>query len=234
MNGGGWNALGGDKRVTSGVPNNGTYTVGVRAVSTVDGADYAGPATDANAVAPFGAPGRPDTGANGNQQDVTLSWSAPARNGRDVRMQISIDDGGWQDVGARLAHGRERLRADAQDRRARRRHGGPGQRRLHVVRPQLRPAGRAGVPEQVRQRRGAAELLRPELPVHPAELAEHDRRRHRVQLEEDSEGSWLPLGSARTLTMNGDGSHDFTAYFGYPGRHVRAVYDGEVSEVLTW
>ncbi|MGV8908716.1 MAG: Ig-like domain-containing protein [Propionicimonas sp.] len=100
VNGAAWNNLAADNRVTSGVPNNGTYTVSVRAVSTVDGAQYAGPSAAAPAVAPFGQPGQPGVGASGNATSVTVSWSVPARNGRDFHVEISVDGGGWENVGA--------------------------------------------------------------------------------------------------------------------------------------
>lgn len=236
VNGGGWNALGGDKRVTSGVPNNGTYTVGVRAVSTVDGADYAGPASAANPVAPFGAPGRPDTGANGNQQDVTLTWSAPARNGRDIRMQISIDDGGWQDVGASgsrtVGDGYEqthKIEARAVDT-----EGQVSAVSTSSARSADRPAARVFL-SKYGNAQGQPNCEDPSCQYVRINWRNMPAGTYRIQIEEDSEGPWLPLGSARSITMNGDGSFDFSVYFGYPGRHVRAVYQGDVfSEVLTW
>jgi hypothetical protein len=100
LNGGGsWNTVAADK-VVSGTPNNNTYTVSVRAVSTVDGADYAGTSTSAPAVAPFGQPGQPGVSASGGVTTVNVSWSAPARNGRDFHVEISVDGGGWENVGA--------------------------------------------------------------------------------------------------------------------------------------
>lgn len=100
VNGAAWNNLAADRLVTSGVPNNGTYTVSVRAVSTVDGAEYAGPATAAAAVTPFGPPGQPGVSASGGATTVTLGWSPPARNGADFHVEISVDGGSWQNVGA--------------------------------------------------------------------------------------------------------------------------------------
>ncbi|MCG2801006.1 MAG: fibronectin type III domain-containing protein, partial [Cellulomonas sp.] len=98
VNGGAWIAMPGDKVIRSGVGNNGTYTIGVRASTAMDGVTYAGPATDSNAVAPFGPPGQPGVGAVGNDTTVTLSWSPPSRNGRDFHVEISVDGGSWQSV----------------------------------------------------------------------------------------------------------------------------------------
>ena len=72
----------------------------MRAVSSVDGAEYAGPATAANAVAPYGPPGTPAVRAVGGTTFVDLSWSPPARNGRDFAVWIRIDGGSWENVGA--------------------------------------------------------------------------------------------------------------------------------------
>ncbi|QTE28997.1 fibronectin type III domain-containing protein [Pengzhenrongella sicca] len=98
VNGGAWIAMPGDKVIRSGVGNNGTYTIGVRASTTLDGVTYPGAATDSDAVAPFGPPGQPGVSASGNDTTVTLNWSPPSRNGRDFQVQISVDGGGWQSV----------------------------------------------------------------------------------------------------------------------------------------
>lgn len=99
VNGGAWTALAADKRITSGVPNNGTYTASVRAVSTVDGQSYVGSGVAANAVAPYGPPGVPTVSATGGATTVRVCWNPPARNGRDFRVETNIDNGGWQDRG---------------------------------------------------------------------------------------------------------------------------------------
>ncbi len=99
VNGGAWNNLAADKVIRSGVPNNGTYTASVRAVSTVDGAEYVGPGTAANAVAPYGPPGTPAVSATQGVTTVHVCWSPPGRNGRDFRVETSFDGGGWADRG---------------------------------------------------------------------------------------------------------------------------------------
>lgn len=100
VNGGAWAAMPSDKVVRSGVANNGTYTIGVRAVTSMDGVTYTGPVTTSSPVAPFGPPNTPGASASGGDTSVTLSWSAPARNGQDFHLEISVDGGGWQNVGA--------------------------------------------------------------------------------------------------------------------------------------
>jgi len=99
LNGGAWAAVpaGG---VVGGLTNGETVAVGVRAVTTIDGVTYEGPVTTADGVVPFGPPRTPGASAKGNATSVTLSWTAPARNGRDFHLEISVDGGGWQDVGA--------------------------------------------------------------------------------------------------------------------------------------
>ncbi|OIQ92684.1 fibronectin type III domain protein [mine drainage metagenome] len=100
VNGGAWLAMPADQVIRSGVGNNGTYTIGVRAITNLDGVSYAGPVTTSAAVAPFGPPGTPGASASGNATTVTLNWSPPARNGRDFHLETSVDGGGWTNVGA--------------------------------------------------------------------------------------------------------------------------------------
>ncbi|VXB42191.1 Fibronectin type III domain protein [Microbacterium sp. 8M] len=79
--------------------NNGTYTVSVRAYSVVGGQEsQPGTAGSRSGLQPYGPVGTPGARAVNNGQSVTLSWSAPARNGRDVSIKISVDGGGWQSV----------------------------------------------------------------------------------------------------------------------------------------
>lgn len=98
LNGNGWNALNGT--TISGVSNGTTYTVRLRAVSTVEGQQYTGAASaNSNAVVPYGPVNTPSVSARNNGQSVTLTWTAPAQNGRSIsKVQISVDGGGWQDA----------------------------------------------------------------------------------------------------------------------------------------
>jgi hypothetical protein len=111
VNGGGWRAdwVNGGGSGTSGtigngaVNNNGAYTIRIRAVATADGTTYEGGASAAsNQVAPFGQIGNPTARANRTaDRQITMEWSSPARNGRDVTTEIRTGDGrGWRQVAA--------------------------------------------------------------------------------------------------------------------------------------
>ncbi|MFD5224362.1 Ig-like domain-containing protein [Microbacterium sp. NPDC058342] len=99
---GSWNAMPGDKVIRSGVANNGTYTIHVRAVSTVAGiGSKSSPASaGSNAVAPFGPPNVPSVSASVNGQTITWHVGATARNGRDVTVSWRDNRGHSGSVGA--------------------------------------------------------------------------------------------------------------------------------------
>ncbi len=84
------------------VNNNGSYAIRVRAVTTFDGFTEAGdPSFASNQVSPYGPIGNPTARATASGTSITMSWSAPARNGRDITTQIRTGDGrGWRTVGA--------------------------------------------------------------------------------------------------------------------------------------
>lgn len=83
------------------VNNNGTYSVRIRAIASADGSTYASDGSGAsNQVAPFGQIGNPSAKATRDGNRVTLSWSSPARNGRDIVTEIRVNGGGWQRVAA--------------------------------------------------------------------------------------------------------------------------------------
>lgn len=83
------------------VNNNGTYTIRIRAVATV-GADseQGAPSAASNQVAPYGPIGNPTANASASGTSITVSWSSPARNGRDITTQIRIGGGSWETVSA--------------------------------------------------------------------------------------------------------------------------------------
>jgi hypothetical protein len=101
VNGGGWQAIAAGGGVVGGLGNNGgPYSFVVRAVTTVDGQQHASASSSASdAVRPYGAIGAPSASGSGQVEQVTFSWSAPARNGRDISTRIRIDNGGWRSVG---------------------------------------------------------------------------------------------------------------------------------------
>ncbi|MFT4230516.1 MAG: Ig-like domain-containing protein [Microbacterium sp.] len=100
VNNGDWRSDWNGKVITSGVPNNGSYSVRVRAYASIDGVRYDGAASAAsNTVEPYGAIGTPSASASASGTTISYTWSAPARNGRDiVKMEIRIDSGSWKTV----------------------------------------------------------------------------------------------------------------------------------------
>ncbi len=83
-------------RVVSGLSNGSAYSFAVRACNTYCGAWSAASA----AVTPFGPPPAPRVTHVDRANVVTFSWSDSGSNGRPLaRMDISIDNGGWQPVG---------------------------------------------------------------------------------------------------------------------------------------
>lgn len=91
-------------RVTVANQNAPGANITVRAVSTVQGITYASGQSNVVQAAPYGPIGAPGANATAGVNQVTVSWSAPAANGRPISMQIRIDQGGgwggWQNVGA--------------------------------------------------------------------------------------------------------------------------------------
>lgn len=80
--------------------NGGPYTFQVRAYAVIDGVEYSSGQTAAgNQVRPYGAIGAPSANATPQVNQVTVSWGAPGRNGRNISTRIRIDNGAWQSVG---------------------------------------------------------------------------------------------------------------------------------------
>ncbi|WP_336632386.1 MULTISPECIES: Ig-like domain-containing protein [unclassified Microbacterium] len=74
------------------VDNNGTYTIRVRAVSTVDGSQFnSDPSNTSNPVAPFGQIGSPVASASASGTTISYSWSSPGPNGRPVSTEVLVD-----------------------------------------------------------------------------------------------------------------------------------------------
>lgn len=94
VNGGAFIALAADKVVRNGVPNNGNYTIGVRAVNSLDGATYEGPVTNSNQVAPYGRPFAASVSASQNGQQVVFNVGSVPPNGRPVTgLRYTASDG---------------------------------------------------------------------------------------------------------------------------------------------
>jgi hypothetical protein len=101
LNGGGWAAFPGNGVIT-GLSNGTSYTVEMRAVSTVSGTTYAGGVSNSVREVPYGPPTAPIARARNLGQSIELSWdSTGSYNGRAIELtQIKIDGGNWQDVGS--------------------------------------------------------------------------------------------------------------------------------------
>lgn len=70
--------------IIGGLSNGSSYTVGVRAVNTANGSSYPGPATQSNAVVPFGQPNTPSISSSPSGEQVVFSIGATPSNGRPV------------------------------------------------------------------------------------------------------------------------------------------------------
>lgn len=82
--------------------NGSSNVIRVRAYSVVGGQEsQPGPSSSGTkALIPYGPVNTPGASARNNGTTVTLGWSAPADNGRSIQvMQISVDGGGWKNVG---------------------------------------------------------------------------------------------------------------------------------------
>lgn len=99
VNGGGWQGnwvsggTNGSGTIGNGqVNNNGTYTIRVRAVSTVDGSQFpSGASNTSNSVSPYGQIGNPSAKASKSGTNINYSWSSPGKNGRPVSTEVYVD-----------------------------------------------------------------------------------------------------------------------------------------------
>jgi hypothetical protein len=100
VNGGAWSRSWDGTRINA--ANGGDYTVRVRAYSVVGGQESQPGASSASSahLRPFGPVRNPGVSAANQGTSVTVSWSAPSPNGRNiVQVLVSLDNGGWQDLG---------------------------------------------------------------------------------------------------------------------------------------
>ncbi|KJQ53296.1 Ig-like domain-containing protein [Microbacterium sp. SA39] len=100
LNNGDWAGVPGNRTI-SGLTNGADYTVQVRAVATVSGSTYSSRESNAVTGNPHGTPHAPAVSAAQLPTQVQLSWNANGSpNGRPIQVvQVSIDGGGWQNVG---------------------------------------------------------------------------------------------------------------------------------------
>ncbi|MGN6239212.1 MAG: fibronectin type III domain-containing protein, partial [Cellulosimicrobium cellulans] len=85
--GDGWKKLA-DNKIVGGLTNGTAYSIKVRAVANVDGANQAGEGTTANSATPYGPPPRPTVSASGGKGQVTFKVSGTT-NGRNVTISVS-------------------------------------------------------------------------------------------------------------------------------------------------
>ena len=97
-----WLPYSGSGAVVTGLTNGKNYTFTVAGCNQGQRVDYCGDASPgSNSESPYGPPGNPTVSANdGGGNTVSLSWAAPASNGRPVTMEVNIDGGGWSAVAA--------------------------------------------------------------------------------------------------------------------------------------
>lgn len=101
VNGSSFMAVPSDKVIRSGVPNNGNYTIGVRAVNSMDGATYEGPVTNSNPVAPYGKPHAASINPVTVTTTVRFDVGAVVNNGRQVvALEYQSSDGKSGTLGA--------------------------------------------------------------------------------------------------------------------------------------
>jgi hypothetical protein len=94
---GSWIAVPDDKVVRSGVQNNQSYIVEVRAVTSLDGVTYPGPESYLGGVSPYGRPIAPTVSVVEGDTTVTFTVSMQ-KNGRwNTHVMYRIDGGNWQD-----------------------------------------------------------------------------------------------------------------------------------------
>ncbi|KRF05030.1 hypothetical protein ASH00_11300 [Arthrobacter sp. Soil782] len=79
--------------VIGNLSNGESYTVGVRAVNTVNGSSFPGPATQSNAVVPFGQPNTPSVSPSPSGEQVVFTIGATPSNGRPVE-SVTWEAGG--------------------------------------------------------------------------------------------------------------------------------------------
>lgn len=87
--------------LTSGISNNNTYSIRIRAIATVEGTPYPGDwSAPRGGLAPYGPVQSPVVTSTSGATNVTFNWTAPSPNGRAIAtILINIDNAGWQDRG---------------------------------------------------------------------------------------------------------------------------------------
>lgn len=229
VNGGGPAPLAGN-RVVTGLTNGATYTFQVRACHT-----YCGEWSPAsNQVVPFGPPNAPgQVQGNGSWKNVTFTWTAAPENGRPIAgYQVSVNGGGWQDVGMAFSAG----------------PFGNGYRQTHSI--QVRAVDTEGTPGAARG--ASANTSFPTVTVSQGAKTQNAYcdtsscayivvtvsgiapGSYPVSLGDNSGDPTPYLAASIGVDGAGNGRMDRPNTFGYPGRQVWATVDGIRSADYTW
>ena len=95
LNNGDWTNIPGNASSyqIGGLQNGTGYSVRVRAVTPIEGTNYEGePSAPSNTGTPYGPLSQPSVSASGNAKSVTLNWSTPGGNGRDIAaIEVLVD-----------------------------------------------------------------------------------------------------------------------------------------------
>ncbi|MGY1742154.1 MULTISPECIES: Ig-like domain-containing protein [unclassified Blastococcus] len=220
-------------RVVTGLSNGADYSFAVRACNTYCGA-WSAPS---NTVRPFGPPPAPAVvNASGSWKTVSFSWSASSTNGRPIaRYEISVDGGGWQDVGGATSYGPV----------------GNGYSQSHSI--QVRAVDSGGLAGPARGATGNTSS--PTVSVYRGASAvgvgtcTHSSCGYIVVEVHGMQPGSYEIGYGSTAAAGGDlnatdnfisvdgagnGVRDRPKYFGFPGQQVWATVDGVTSPRYTW
>lgn len=235
VDGGAWSSNWDGKTITSGIKNNGSYRVEVRAYSVVGGQrSQPGPASAATkALKPYGPVNTPGASAKSNAKSVTFTWSAPAANGRAIsQIQTRIDGGSWK---SQSLNGSTTV--------------GSGYSQKHTMEVRaVDSEGQVSAVKTVSATSGPEPKPRVWLTKGTSAQGKEGCRTaacaHLVVNTENFKGGNYSLTcwnsvygnfSTKRYDLPSNGSKQLSCYFGYPGEKARVDIEGYgSSETLTW
>ncbi len=234
VNGGGWRSdwigggSGGSGTIGNGqVNNNGSYTIRVQATVNVDGANYAsGASNTSNQVAPYGPIGNPKANASASGTSISVSWSSPARNGRDITTQINVGNG-WETVAASGSRNLGNV-GYSTTRTINVRTSAAGQTTTDSASattqdaPPAADATRLGVTRWRRRRQGNYFVVNTE-----------DFNAGNYTYKCIGDGSQFNSWEG-PVYMPANGRVQLECYWGYPGKPVSVILNGKQYETTTW
>ena len=233
VNGGGWRSdwigggSGGSGTIGNGqVNNNGSYTIRVQATVNVDGANYAsGASNTSNQVAPYGPIGNPKANASASGTSISVSWSSPARNGRDITTQINVGNG-WETV---AASGSRNL-------------GNVGYSTTRTINVRTSAAGQTTTDSASATTQDAPPPPEPRAWVSRGAVGAGGqllRRQHR-ELQPPGNYTYKCIGDGSQFNswegpvyMPANGRVQLECYWGYPGKPVSVILNGKQYETTT-